>query len=104
MSATRPISSIPAAVELREVLFGQPEQARDYADRELEGELAHQLGHAVRDEAVDLFVDDRRDELGLPAGQRLLPDACATRLRLVRCSGSSIPRITWPRTMPIEVS
>ena len=62
------------ALELQEVLFGQPEQAGDDPHRELEGELADQFGLSVGDEAVDQLVDDGRDELGLPAGQRLLPE------------------------------
>ena len=31
-------------------------------------------------------------------------NACATRLRWLRCSGSSIPRIMWPMTMPMVAS
>ena len=62
------------ALELGEVLLGQAEQARDHPDRELEGQLAHQVGPAVGGEAVDLLVDDRADELGLPAGQGLLAE------------------------------
>ena len=62
------------ALELREVLLGQAEQAGDDPHRELERELAHQVGLAVGREAVDLLVDDRADELGLPAGQRLLAE------------------------------
>ena len=30
--------------------------------------------------------------------------ACATRLRWVRCSGSSMPRIMWPITIPMVLS
>ena len=61
-------------MELGEVLLGQAEQARNHPDRELERQLAHQVGPAVGGEAVDLLVDDRADELGFPAGQGLLPE------------------------------
>ena len=92
------------ALELRKVLLGEPQQARDHPYGELEGELADQVGPAVGHEAVDQLVDDRADELGLPPRQGLLTEALATRLRWLRCSGSSMPRIMWPITMPMVTS
>ena len=62
------------ALELREVLLGEPEQAGDHPHRELEGQLADEVRLSVGHEAVDLLVDDRTDELGLPAGQCLLAE------------------------------
>ena len=85
------------ALELREVLLGQAEQAGDDPHRELEGELAHQVGLAVGREAVDQLVDDRPDELGLPARQRLLAEgvgdqvAVASGARGRPCPGSCGP-------------
>ncbi len=62
------------ALELGEVLLGQAQQACDHPDRELKGQLTDQVGLAVGGEAVDLLVNDGADELGLPAGQRLLAE------------------------------
>ena len=62
------------ALELREVLLGEPEQPGDDPHGELECQLADEIGVAVGREAVDQLVDDRPDELGLPARQCLLAE------------------------------
>ncbi len=62
------------ALELREVLLGEPEQPGDDPHGELECQLAHQIGVAVGREAIDQLVDDRPDEFGFPACQGLLAE------------------------------
>ena len=62
------------ALELEEVGFGEAEQAGDDPHGELESQLADELRLPVLGKAVDLLVDDRADELGLPAGQRFLAE------------------------------
>ena len=60
------------ALELREVLFRQPEQRGDDAGRVREGERLDQVGLTVRGEPVDQFVADAPDDLVFPTRQRLL--------------------------------
>ena len=74
MSATRLMSSTDQRWNCGKSSSGRPRRRAMHPDRELEGQLAHQVGLAVGGEAVDLFVDDGADELGLPAGQRLLAE------------------------------
>jgi hypothetical protein len=59
------------AMELREVLAGEPEHPCDHVHRERQRALAHELGLAAVDERVDALVDDRTDHFGFPAFHRL---------------------------------
>ncbi len=59
------------AMELREVLAGEPEHAGDHVDRERQRELAHELCLAAVDECFDALVDDRSDGFFFPAFHRL---------------------------------
>ena len=56
--------------EPRQVFLWQAEQFRDHPGRELQREVADQIGLACVDELVDQPVDDRPDDLGFPPQQR----------------------------------
>jgi hypothetical protein len=54
------------AVELGEVLLGQPQQRPDHPHGKGEQQLAHEIGPVVVDELVDHAGDQRSDQLDLP--------------------------------------
>jgi hypothetical protein len=62
------------AVEARQVRVRQAEHAGDHLERERERQLADEVGAAALDERVDPSLDDRRDQVALPAVHSLLAE------------------------------
>ena len=58
-------------LELRVVVAGKPEDAGDHLDREVEGELLHEVGVAPGGELVDQLVDHGPHQALLPALEHL---------------------------------